>query len=127
MHQFHLHPEFTVQMFRQMLSGIYRTVLSTRATEANGKMCKSALHIAFHRSVDQRTSVFEEADNLSVFFEKTDNRLVQTGKRFVAFILAGIVHRATIEHKASAVACGIVRNPLFVSKAHHSYRKLAFL
>ena len=109
--------ELGMNMFRHVLGGVDRTVLASRATEANHQVGESPVHIAFDGSVHNFVSMLQEAGNLSVFFEEADHRFVQSGKMVVTFVLAGVVDGAAVEDKPAAIAARIVGNTFFIGKA----------
>ena len=71
--------------------------------------------------------MFEESGYLSIFFEEADNRLIQSGERFVTVIFSGIVHCAAIEDEATAVSAGIFGNTFLIGKTGDLHNKLRFL
>ena len=125
MHQFHSYTEFLVQVLGHVLGRINRTVLATGASEAHRKVAESTLNVTLHGCIHQGVSIFQEWEYLTVVFQELDDRLVKTGERFVTLVLARIVHRTTIEHITTAIACRVVRNTFLVSKAHYLYGQLA--
>ena len=87
----HLHTKLPMQMFGYMLGTVNRTMLSARASERNGEAGKPTLHITLDRSIDQGIHMLQKDRDFSVIFQETDHRFVQSGQRFIAFVLSGIV------------------------------------
>ena len=122
----HLHTKLPMQMFGYMLCTVNRTMLSARASERNGKAGKPTLHITLDRSIDQGIHMLQKDRNFSVIFQETDHRFVQSGQRFIAFVLSGIVDGPAIEHKTAPIAGRIFRYTFFIRETGHCNNKRRF-
>lgn len=91
-----------------MLGRIDRPVLSAGTAEAYRQVAEPSLHISFDRRVHQRVCMFQKRKDFSVFFQKADNRFVQSGKGFVAFVFTGIIYGTAIEYITASVTCRVV-------------------
>ena len=60
----YFYSELGVKMFRQMLCGIDRTVLSSRTSETNHQIGESTIHISFYRGVYDMVDMLEEVRDL---------------------------------------------------------------
>ena len=81
-----------------MLGGINRTVLSSRTTEGHSQTGKSPFQIAFHGSINQGINMRKENCNLSILFQETDDRFIQSRQSLILFVLPGVVYRPAIEY-----------------------------
>ena len=126
-YQFHFHTELLVQVFGHVLGRINRTVLATGTSKANHEVAESTFHVSFYGSIDQCIGIFEEWEDFTIVFQELDDRLIQSGKWFVAFVLSRVVYRTAIEYKATTIAGRVVRNAFLVGKAHDLDGKLALL
>ena len=102
-------------------------MLSAGTTEADRQVTESPFHVPFHGSVDQSIYMVEEMKYLPVFFEKSDYRFVQSGKRLLSFIFSGVIHGTAVKDITAAITGRIIGNPFLISKTHHFDGKLPFL
>lgn len=91
-----------------MLGRIDRPVLSAGTAEAYRQVAEPSLHISFDRRVHQCVCMFQKRKDFSVFFQKADNRFIQSGKGFVAFVFTGIIYGTAIEYITASVTCRVV-------------------
>ena len=117
MHQVHLHAEFLVQVLGKMLCRIYGAVLTACTAETYGQAGETAFHIPFYGCIHQGVYVLEEDGDFSVLFKKTDNGFVEAGEGLVTFVFTGVVHGATVEYEAAAIAGRIFGDAFFIGKA----------
>ena len=109
-----------------MLGRIDRPVLSAGTAEAYRQVAEPSLHISFDRRVHQCVCMFQKRKDFSVFFQKADNRFIQSGKGLVAFVVTGIIFGTAIEYITASVTCRGVGYAFFICKTHHFNRQLAF-
>ena len=121
MYEVHLYAKLLVQMLSHMLGGIDRTMLTTCAAKANRKIGKTSLYVTLHAGIYQGIDMIQESEYLAIFFEELDDWFVESDKRFVAIILAGIVDSAAVEHEAATITCGIIGDAFLIGKAHHPH------
>ena len=95
-------------------------MLSAGTTEADRQVTESPFHVPFHGSVDQSIYMVEEMKYLPVFFEKSDYRFVQSGKRLISFLFSGVIPGTAVKDITAPIACRIVGNAFLISKTHHS-------
>ena len=110
-----------------MLGGIDGTVLAAGTSEAYHEVAESSFHVSFDGSIHQGVGMFQEREDFTVVFQKLDDRCIQTRERFVAFVLARIVHGTAIEHITAPVAGRVVGDAFLVGEAHDLDGELAFL
>ena len=108
MYEVHLYAKFLVQMLSHMLGGIDRTMLATCAAKADGKIGKTSLYVTLHAGIYQCIDMIQECEYLAIFLEELDDWFIESDKRFVAIILAGIVDSTAVEHEAASVAAEVV-------------------
>ena len=87
-----------------MLGRIDRPVLSAGTAEAYRQVAEPSLHISFDRRVHQCVCMFQKRKDFSVFFQKADNRFIQSGVGFITVLLTGVVYGTAVEYKATTVA-----------------------
>lgn len=103
---------FLLQVFREVLGAIDRTVLTAGTTESDLQMGEVALDKALHVMVDKGIDRVEEGEYLAVLLEEVDDGLVQAGKGLVLLVLTGVVSTAAVEDIPAAVTGGIFRSSL---------------
>ena len=108
--------ELRMNMFRHMLGRVDRTVLAPRAAETDHQIGESSVHVTFDRSIHNFISMIQETSDLSVFFEETDHRFVQSGKMIVTFVFTRVIDGAAVKDKSTAIATRIVGNSFFIGK-----------
>ena len=122
MYEVYLDAELGMNMFRHVLGGVDRTVLSSRTTEANHQIGESPVHIAFDRCIHDFVSMVQETGNFPVFFKETDHRFVQSCKMVVTFVFTRVIDGTAVKDKSSAIATRIVGDSFFIGETD----KLAF-
>ena len=116
----YFYSELGVKMFRQMLCGIDRTVLSSRTSE-------STIHISFYRGVYDMVDMLEEVRDLPVILQELDHWLIQTGEMVVTLVFTGVIYRTAIEYESTSVPARVVRDSFFIGEAHDLYFQHMFL
>ena len=99
----YFYSELGVKMFRQMLCGIDRTVLSSRTSETNHQIGESTIHISFYRGVYDMVDMLEEVRDLPVILQELDHWLIQTGEMVVTLVFTGVIYRTAIEYESTSV------------------------
>ena len=117
MGQVYFYSELGMQMLCQVLCRIDGTVLSVETAKGDHQVRETTVQITLHRSIDNGVYVFEELRELSVFFQKTDHRLVQSCKMIVSFIFTGVIARQAVEYDATAITDRIVRLTFYIGEA----------
>ena len=112
-------------MFGHVLGGIDGTMLASCTSEAYHEVTESSFHVPLHGSVYQSVGMFQERENLTIIFQEFDDGGIQTCERFVAFVLAWIVHGSTIEYISATVSGWVVWNPFLVGETHDLDGELA--
>jgi hypothetical protein len=87
-----------------MLGTIHRTVLTSCTSEADHQVGKTPLLVSCDRRIDKVVAVIQKANHLAVVFKKCDHLLIETCKRFVSIVFAGIIDCTTVKNKAAAIA-----------------------
>ena len=123
----YFYSELGVKMFRQMLCGIDRTVLSSRTSETNHQIGESSIHISFYRGVYDMVDMLEEVRDLPVILQELDHWLIQTGEMVVTLVFTGVIYRTAIEYESTSVPARVVRDSFFIGEAHDFYFQHMFL
>ena len=121
MYQLNFYIVFFFEMLGEGFGAIDRAVLATRASERHLQVREVAfdktLHMMIHESIDR----LQERQNLAVFFQKINHRLIQTCERFVLLILTGIVRSAAVKDIASAITGRVFRQPALKGERVNRY------
>ena len=91
------------QVAGHMLGTIDRAVLAAGAAEGHHQRCKAAAHECLHMRIHDTIGVFEKPCDFSIFFQKTDDRLITAGQFPILFITAGIMDGAAVKDIASTI------------------------
>lgn len=113
----YFYSELGVKMFRQMLCGIDRTVLSSRTSETNHQIGESTIHISFYRGVYDMVDMLEEVRDLPVILQELDHWLIQTGEMVVTLVFTGVIYRTAIEYESTSVPARVVSGFLFYRRS----------
>ena len=97
-----------VQMLREMLCAINRSMLTTGTTKSHLQMTKIAFYKALNMMVYQTIDGLQERQYLTVFLQKINHRLIESGELFILIVLTRVVGTAAIENITSAVS-GLIR------------------
>lgn len=110
MGDFYFHAVLGMEVFAEVLCTIDRAVLAARAAEGEHQIGEAALEVAFNMGFGQPIDTVEEGQDLTVFFEKTNDGGVQACQLLIGFVAAGIVCGTAIEDVASAIARSVLGN-----------------
>ena len=110
----HLNAELIVDMLSEMLGGIDGTMLTTRTAEREHQRGKATLDISAHMGIGEFIDRIEEGQDLTIVFQESDHRLIESRQLFVRLITAGVMGATTVEDIAAAIATLILRDALAV-------------
>ena len=122
----HLYAVFPVQVFGKMLSAINAAMLATGAAERKHQIGETALYVTLGMLVCQLIHAFEESQNLTIVFQETYHRLIQSCQFLVWLIPSRIVGAAAIKHITAAIAARILWNAFAIRKTEHANNKRTF-
>jgi hypothetical protein len=94
---------FLFEVFGYVLGAINGPVLPARTTETNLQMRKTALHEPLHVVIHQLIHTLQEREDLPVFLQEINHRLIQARQAFVLLVLTGVMGTPAIEHIPAAV------------------------
>ena len=101
---------FLFEVPGQMLGAIDGTVLSSGTTESDLQMAETPFDKPLHMLIDQAIYALQERQDLAVFLQEINHRLIQAGKGLVFLVFAGVVGTAAVEDITSTVTGLILRN-----------------
>ena len=113
-----------MDMFRQMLRGIYGTMLAARTAETEHQTGETSLDVTLHMVVGKLENGFQEVKNLAVVLKETNHRLVQSCQVLVWLVTPRVMRRATVKDVSATVATVILRNTFLKRETpdfHHQW------
>ena len=112
---------FLVEVLREVLGTIDRTVLPAGTTESDLQVGKIPLNEPLHVVIDQRIDGVQEGKDLAVFLQEIDDRPVKTGHLFVFIVLTRVVSRTAVEDIAASITGFINRKTAFKRERVNRY------
>ena len=100
----HLYAKFLMDMLRQMLGRINAAMLATRASEREHQRRKATLDVATYMCIGQFVDTIKEREYLTIIFQETNDRLVESCQLFVRLITSRIMGTATVKDIPSPIA-----------------------
>ena len=95
---------FLVQVLCQVLRTIDRAVLPARTSEGHLQVRELTLNIPLHMMINECIDGVQEGQNLTVFLQKIDDGLIQTGHLLVFFVPTRVVSRTAVEDITASVS-----------------------
>lgn len=118
---------FVLEVLRQMLGAIDRTMLPTGTAESDLQVAETALQEPLHMVVHQFIHRLQECEDLAVFLQKIYHRLIKPRQGFIFLVLTGIMGTAAIEHITPSVSGFINRYALLEREGIDGNTKTAAL
>ena len=119
----HLHTEFLMDMFGEVLGGIHTAVLAPGATKAEHQRRETTLDIATHMCIGQLIHRVEEGEYLAVVLEESDYRFVETREFLVWLISSGIMCASAVEDISAAIARWVVGDTFAIGETIYGNHK----
>ncbi len=114
---------FSFYLSCHSLGTIYRPMPPAGTSETYLKTAEASPQVAFHRGGDHLHGLRNKFVSLSPLLQEFHHGSIQSGKRFVLFISARIMHAPTVEHESATIAAVVFRIPQFVREAEYSHGK----
>src|SRR5574344_2744141 len=124
--KYYLDIKILSNMFRKMLSAIYRSVLSSGTSESKHQIGKLSLNISLHMCICKRINILHKFHYTSIILKEFYHLRISTYKMFVMFKLPRVLNCTAIEYISATVPGCILRNTLFVSKTEDTDLKSFF-
>ena len=112
----HLNIKLLRNVLRQVLRAIDRSVLPSRATEGEHKICKLALYVALHVSIRKGIYIIQKLKHSAICLKKIHNLLIRANKVLVVVIFAWVLNCPAIKYIASSISRCVLRDALLVGK-----------
>lgn len=110
-----------LEMLRQMLCAINRTVLSSGTTKRYLEVRKITFDEALRMMIDKLINRLQEREYLTVFLKKINHRLIQSCEGLIFIVLTGIMRRTAIKDITASIARIVGRDSLLKRERVNHY------